>query len=177
MTPKTPTKSDLFDFQQSILMKEIDYIHSQISNFDRLSFQIKGWAVTLWSAIVAFGASQTSVLVVLASIPVMVTFWILDAFFKQYQHRFTSRMGFIEMFFDSRDFFRESGLRTTFQNKDFGDFPLHDPIAHRTRKLSADFEKKFKSNTKYRRGFFVPNVGYFYALLILCSVILAIAVS
>jgi hypothetical protein len=34
---------------------EIETIQSKISIYDNLSFTIKGWAVTLWSAIVIFG--------------------------------------------------------------------------------------------------------------------------
>lgn len=175
MPTKAPIKSDLFEFQQSLLMEEIEYIHTQIGNFDTLSFQIKGWAVTLWAAIIAYGTSQTAALVVLASIPVMITFWIIDAFFKQYQRRFSTRMGFIEMFLHSRDFFKESGLRAAFQKKDFGDFPIHDPIASRTRKLAPELDKKYREKTKYWRVFFVANVAYFYALLVLCSTILTVA--
>jgi hypothetical protein len=133
MTTESQSADSLFEFQRTLLDKEIEYIHSQIGHFDDLSFQIKGWAITIWAAISAFGSSQATSLVVLASIPAMMAFWTLDAFFKQYQRRYMARIGAIEMFLDSKayyhskEYFHDSGLKTAFERKDFGSFPIHDP--------------------------------------------------
>lgn len=164
------SESKLFEFQQALLVKEIEYIHSQISHFDDLSFQIKGWAVAIWSAIAAFGAQQNAPLVVLASIPAISTFWILDGFFKQYQRRLMSRAGVIATFLDSRGFFKEKGLHAAFEQGDFGHFPLYDPIAGRTRKLGEEFDKKYRERTNYWKAFTISNVSYFYLLLIVSAI-------
>ena len=168
------TQEQLFAFQQDLLTKEIDYIHSQISHFDTLSFQIKGWAITIWAAIIAFGSSQATALVVLGSIPAMITFWVLDAFFKCYQRRFFVRMAVIEQFLDSAGVFQDSGLQAAFARKDFGGFPIHDPIAARTRHLRSEFAAWYRESTSYRKAFLVANVAYFYLFLIVSSVTIAL---
>jgi hypothetical protein len=168
---------NLFDFQLALLDKEIEYLHTQIAHFDTLSFQIKGWAITIWAAIIAFGSSQTKAIVILASIPAMFTFWVIDSFFKKYQYRHTYRLGVIEMFLDSRGEFLKTGIRRAFSRRDFGLFPIHDPISRRTRKLRPQFEAHFTKNTRFLRAMFVPNVAFFYLLLILTSVVVAAFVA
>src|SRR3954466_7647051 len=145
----------------------MEYIHKRIADFDDLSFKIKGWAITLWSGIVAFGVSEGLAIVVLASIPAMITFWIVDAYFKQYQRRSMMRMGVIESFLDSNGFFKYKGLRTAFESEDFhsedvGNFPVHDPVGNRTRKIDQQFEQWYRSSTNLSKCFTVPNVLYFY---------------
>ena len=173
--PAAPsTQEQMFAFQHELLTKEIDYIHSQISHFDTLSFQIKGWAITVWAAIIAFGSSQATALVVLASIPAMITFWVLDAFFKRYQRRFFVRMAVIEQFLDSSGVFEDNGLQAAFAHKDFGRFPIHDPIAARTRRLNPEFTAWYRESTSYWKAFLVANVAYFYLFLIVSSVTIAL---
>ena len=111
-----------------------------------VSFKIKGWAITLWSGIVAFGVSEGLAIIVLASIPAMITFWIVDAYFKQYQRRSMMRMGAIESFLDSKGYFEDKGLRAAFESEDFhsedvGNFSVHDPVGNRTRKIDPQFEQ------------------------------------
>jgi hypothetical protein len=129
-------ENKLFEFQQALLGKEIEYIHSQISHFDDLSFQIKGWAVAIWSAIATFGAQQNAPLVVLASIPAIATFWILDGFFKQYQRRLMSRAGVIARVPSRRQDYvplLNKGILETF---------------HSTIRLLAEQENSAKNSTK-----------------------------
>jgi hypothetical protein len=183
MATDSQSTENLFEFQKSLLTQEIEYIHSQIGHFDDLSFQIKGWAITIWAAISAFGSSQTTVLVILASIPAMLAFWTLDAYFKQYQRRYMARMGAIEMFLDSKEYydspryFHETGLKTAFEHKDFGSFPIHDPIGARTRWLGSEFERHYRDATNYWKAFSVPNVAYYYLFLILSSVVISVILA
>ncbi len=157
--------NDLFEFQKDLLMKEIEYIHSKIGAYDDISFKIKGWAVTIWSAIVALGIKEMSPLIVFASLPTLMAFWILDAYFKQYQWRSMTRMGVIEMFLDSRSYFKDSGIRTAFEKKDFGSFPIHDPIASRTRNINENIKKLYRDRTSLWRSFLVPNIRDLYLIL------------
>jgi hypothetical protein len=172
--PEDTQKPDLFEFQKTLLEKEIDLLHEDIVRFDTISFQIKGWAITVWSALLAFGAKETVILVILASIPAMFTFWVMDALFKSYQRRHTRRMAAIEDFLDSSGMFTGKGLREAFQNQDFGNFPIIDRIANRTRKLDDKFDKRFLQRTGFWRSFLVPNVAYFYLLLMLGALIVMV---
>jgi hypothetical protein len=174
MKTETSPGDRLFEFQQNLLVKEIEYIHSRIAHYDDLSFKIKGWAVTIWSGIVAFGAREDAPLVVSTSIPAIAAFWILDAYFKQYQRRSMNRMAVIEMFLDSRGYFEESGVRAAFEKKNFGQFPIHDPISSRTKKLNENFNKRYRERTNYWKSFTVSNVFYFYLILLLGAVVVAL---
>ena len=111
MEEKAKPEKELFDFQKSLLSDEIALLHSQISHFDALSFQIKGWAITVWSALIAFGAKEHNPAVTFASFPAILSFWILDGLFKQYQRRNRYRKALIEDFFASEGEFRGRGLR------------------------------------------------------------------
>ncbi len=157
--------NEFFEFQKDLLTKEIEYIHSRIAAYDDISFKIKGWAVTIWSAVVAIGIKEKYPLIVFTSLPALMAFWILDAYFKQYQRRSMTRMGVIEMFLDSRSYFKDSGMRTAFEKKDFGPFPVHDPIASRTRNLNENIKKWYRDHTSLQRSFLVPNVRDFYLIL------------
>lgn len=175
MTTQELTKNEaLFNFQSDLLVKEIESLHSRIAHYDELSFKIKGWAITLWSGIVAFGAKEGLALVILASIPATITFWIVDAFFKQYQHRSMFRMGVIESFIDSEGFFAGKGLRNAFTTGDVGNFPIHDPTGSQSRGLDKKFEERFQKRTSMWNCFTVPNILYFYLIPMVSAVALAI---
>ena len=174
MSPQELSKDDaFFKFQCDLLVKEIEYIHSRIAHYDELSFKIKGWAITLWSGIVAFGAKEGLALVVLASVPATITFWIVDAYFKQYQRRSMLRMGVIESFLDSKGFFEDKGLRAAFTSREVGNFPIHDPIGSQTRRLNQQFDERYRSRTSLWKCFTVPNVFYFYLIPLVSAFTLA----
>lgn len=163
---------DLFDFKKELLKDEINVIHSKINTYNDLSFKIKGWAVTIWSGFIAYGTQNKDYLVILASLPALITFWTLDAYFKQYQRRSMFRMGRIEKFFDSKQ--EDYSLKSAFEKEDFGSFPVPDPIGNRTKEICADYRKIYLKKTNYWRCFFrVPNVSVFYLILIFSSIALA----
>ncbi len=164
----------LFRFQCDLLVKEIEYIHSRIAHYDELSFKIKGWAITLWSGIVAFGAKEGLALAVLASVPATITFWIVDAYYKQYQRRSMLRMGVIESFLDSKGLFEDKGLRAAFTSGEFRDFPIHDPVASRTRRLDQQIDQKYRMRTSLWKCFTVPNVFYFYLIPLVIAFVVAL---
>ena len=170
-------KKDFFEFQKSLFEKEIDQLHVEISRFDNLSFQIKGWSITAWSALVAFGAKEKAPVIILASIPAILTFWTMDALFKSYQRRHMARLGAMEKFIDSQIGFSGHTLQEAFEKQDFGNFPIHDLIASRTRKLDSEFDQRFKNRTRFWEAIAVPNVLFFYAFLILTSLIAALVVN
>lgn len=167
----------LFNFQRDLLIKEIEYIHSVIAHFDEVSFKIKGWAITLWLGIVAFGAKEGLVLIVLASIPVTITCWILDAYFKKYQRRSMFRMRIIESFLDSKDCFEHKGLRAAFTSGEVKNFPIHDPIGSRTRALIQEFKNRYRTRTSLWRCFAAPEVCYFYLIPLVSAFALAFFVG
>jgi hypothetical protein len=75
------------------LHKELDLIQEVISRMANNSFLIKGWAMTLMSALIAFGkesilASNNGVFYLVAMAGILVPFWWLDAFYLRQERLF-----------------------------------------------------------------------------------------
>ena len=77
------------------LFKEIDLIQGCISRMARNSFLIKGWAITLFAAAIAFYSSKGSLssdnrgLLLWCTIIVpLVLFWALDAYFLRTERKY-----------------------------------------------------------------------------------------
>jgi len=72
------------------LMKHLEFIQNVITKMNSNSFLIKGWTVTLVSALFALASSDTNLNYVLISYIVIPVFWILDGFFisteRQYRY-------------------------------------------------------------------------------------------
>lgn len=62
-------------------MKHLEFIQSVIARMNFNSFLIKGWAVTLVSALFALAAKDANINYVLISYVVIPVFWFLDGFF------------------------------------------------------------------------------------------------
>ena len=167
-------KTKIFDYQFELMLKEIDYLRKRLDSYDDISFKIKGWSITLWSALTVYGIKGKEALIILSAIPVMLTFYILEAIFKKYQRRYISRLQTIELFIDSEKPFENSGLKEVSNNGEFGLFPTNDPIMRRTIKINGDLKLKHENYTKLRTTMFITNVYPLYILLILTSIIISI---
>jgi len=62
-------------------MKHLEFIQNVISRMNSNSFLIKGWAITLVSALFALAAKDANINYVLISYVVIPVFWFLDGFF------------------------------------------------------------------------------------------------
>ena len=169
------TGQDMFAFQLDLLRGEIDEIHSTIATYDDLSFKIKGWSLTLWIGILGFALNQRSPLFSLMAIPVLVAFWMLDAYFKSYQQRSMARMGYIEKFINGKPNHAVGGLVEAFQKRSFGSFVVHDPIGRQTCRVDKEFKEHFQKKTSLRRCFWNKNVRLLYLFLIGSSLLAVIA--
>lgn len=73
--------------------KHLDFIQAIVSRLGGNSFQVKGWAITLVSAILALASSKDAVgkleLNIVAFIPVIM-FWLLDGYFIWQERLFRS---------------------------------------------------------------------------------------
>jgi hypothetical protein len=69
-------------------LKHLEFIQATISRFNSNSFLIKGWAITLVSALFALAAKDTNqlyVFIVYISVP---CFWILDAYYLSQERQY-----------------------------------------------------------------------------------------
>ena len=62
-------------------LKHLEFIQNVISRMNSNSFLIKGWAITLVSALFALAAKDANINYVLISYIVIPVFWFLDGFF------------------------------------------------------------------------------------------------
>ncbi len=70
-------------------LKHLEFIQNVITRMNTNSFLIKGWSITLVSALFALAAKDANLNYVLISYVMIPVFWILDGFFiseeKQYR--------------------------------------------------------------------------------------------
>ena len=68
--------------------KHLDYIQAVITRMGNNSFLIKGWAITLTSALLALGVAHPTSHIILIANVCLLMFWILDAFFLATEQRY-----------------------------------------------------------------------------------------
>jgi hypothetical protein len=128
-------------------LKHLEFIQAVITRFNSNSFLIKGWAVTIVSAIFALAAkdaNQHFIRVIYVAVP---AFWLLDAFYlgKERQYR-----GLYN------DACTKAEAQINFQ-------------------MTPDKKHRNGRNT-WIGSFFAPTLIIFYALLILLPIIIMMAI-
>ena len=69
-------------------IKHLEFIQTIITRMNQNSFQIKGWMITIVSALLAlYASSGKSVYILIAIVPAII-FWFLDAYYLQQERRF-----------------------------------------------------------------------------------------
>ena len=63
------------------LIKHLEFIQNVITRMNYNSFLIKGWAITLVSALFALASNDTNLNYVLISYIAIPVFWVIDGFF------------------------------------------------------------------------------------------------
>lgn len=69
-------------------LKHLEFIQNVIARMNANSFLIKGWAITLVSALFALAAKDANLNYVLISYIVIPVFWILDGFFISTERKY-----------------------------------------------------------------------------------------
>jgi hypothetical protein len=69
-------------------LKHLEFIQNVITRMNSNSFLIKGWTITLVSALFALAAKDSNIKFVLVSYIALPVFWILDGFFIAVERRF-----------------------------------------------------------------------------------------
>lgn len=89
-------------------LKHLEFIQNVITRMNANSFLIKGWAITLVSALFALAAKDANVNYVLVSYFAIPVFWILDGFYisqeRQYRDLYkdvASKSGSIDFSMDA----------------------------------------------------------------------------
>jgi hypothetical protein len=69
-------------------LKHLDYIQAVIARLAGASFQVKGWSLTLVSALFALSASQKAPAIAMVAVVPAVLFWALDGYFLRQERLF-----------------------------------------------------------------------------------------
>lgn len=70
-------------------IKHIEIIQSVVTRCNTNSFQIKGWCITVVSALLALYASTDTISMISIAILPILFFWFLDSFYLQTERRYT----------------------------------------------------------------------------------------
>ena len=69
-------------------LKHLEFIQNIITRMNSNSFQIKGWTVTIVSALLAiYVSSKNNYLIIVGFFPIMM-FWFLDAYYLSQERKF-----------------------------------------------------------------------------------------
>lgn len=76
------------DVDRSDHHKHMDYVQSVINRLANNSFVMKGWALTVSSALLGFAASRSEPLLALVAVMPALAFWVLDTYFLRQERAF-----------------------------------------------------------------------------------------
>lgn len=68
--------------------KHMDYVQAIIARLANNSFVMKGWALTLTSALLGFAATRGDALLAFLALVAVLAFWLLDAYFLRQERAF-----------------------------------------------------------------------------------------
>lgn len=69
-------------------IKHLEFIQDVITRMNKNSFQLKGWMITIVSALLAlYGSSNNDIYIWIAIAPT-IFFWLLDAYYLQQERKF-----------------------------------------------------------------------------------------
>ena len=69
-------------------IKHFEFIQATITRMNQNSFQIKGWMITIVSALLALYANSKNVMYIFIAIVPVIVFWMLDAYYLQQERKF-----------------------------------------------------------------------------------------
>ena len=173
------TKKEFIDIQTDLLLKEVEIIQYKITEYDKLSFKIKGWSITLWSAIILWGfyALLPGILIsIILGIELMI-FWFLDTLFKIYQRYHGVRLEWIQDFINNKNRFVNINLKTQVEGGVISEILLFDINSRMGSQYDGVFKKILKRKTNFFRCFFVRNVFPLYVGLMLVGIYIGLYIE
>ncbi len=123
--------------------KHLEFIQNIITRMNSNSFLIKGWAITLVSALFALSATSSNLKFIYVAFIAIQSFWVLDGFFIAVERRF-------------RDLYKEVAGK----DEDSIDFQM-------------DISKFNKGDRTWFNGVFSSTLVPFYGILIaVCLIVM-----
>lgn len=128
-------------------LKHLEFIQNIITRLSTNSFIIKGWAITLVSALFALAAKDANVNYILISYIVIPVFWVLDGFYISQERQY-------------RDLFKEVATK----NEKSIDFSMN----------ASDF---CKGDRTWLAGIFSKTLIPFYGISIVTTLIVMFSIK
>jgi hypothetical protein len=89
---------------QSLILKEIELVQSEIARFDNNCLTIRSWSLATWTAVIAYGVEKQKPLIILAALVTTFSFALIDVVHRRIQVRFILRSKDIENTLNSKNF-------------------------------------------------------------------------
>jgi hypothetical protein len=153
-----------FLYQLDILKMEIQGIEKIVSRMDDMAQATKNWTISIWTGSLAIALSQPDFrkyILITAVSPIL--FWYIDAYFRRLQRRSIFRGRKISEFLNS------SKLVESFERNQFIDFTISDSTGSQYRGM-----REYKEFVSLKQTALFPEVGIFYFVLIIISIILGV---
>ena len=88
---------------ETLILKELDIIQSEIARFDNNSLTIRNWCIASWTAVIAYGVEKQKSLIILAALITTISFGLIDVIHRRIQVRFILRSKEIEKLLNRND--------------------------------------------------------------------------
>ena len=69
-------------------IKHLEFIQAIVTRMNQNSFQLKGWMITIVSALLALCANSGNIIYIWLGIAPTILFWLLDAYYLQQERKF-----------------------------------------------------------------------------------------
>ena len=129
--------------------QHLEFIQNIITRMNTNSFQIKGIAITIVSALMAIYASTPKVIFIFLGIPPTLLFWFLDSYYLQQERKFRGVYNDV------------TGLKKIIEVKQY-EMPIHK------------YTKKIDKQFDYWNVFFSPTIKWLYLSMIVFLLIIGI---
>ena len=70
-------------------LKHLEFIQNTIARMNSNSFKVKGWYITVFTAVIALAVETGNCLYILVGYIPIILFWSLDSYYLQQERRFT----------------------------------------------------------------------------------------
>ncbi|HEX8682211.1 MAG TPA: hypothetical protein VF707_07855 [Ardenticatenaceae bacterium] len=112
-------RNDEFHYKFELLKQEIDELQAAIRSYDALTFVIRGWATTFFSAFIVFIIDKREASFFLTCLLAITLFWLIDAVYRGLQREYINRTKKIEEFLNDSPAFNKA-----ISTGDFGSFQV-----------------------------------------------------
>ncbi len=170
------SEKKLIDIQIELLLKELEIIQFKITEYDKLSFRIKGWTITLWSGIILWGVyTLLPGLLISFILGIELTiFWFLDTLYKIYQRYHIVRLEWVQDFINNKNRFTNINLKTQVESEEISEIFIFDVNGRMGSQYDDVFKVILKRKTNIFRCLFVRNIFPLYSGLLLVGVFIGL---